>query len=254
MSELHGRVALVTGAARGLGYAIAEALARAGASVALADLDAAELALAAKRLADAGDGSVSEHALDVSDVAALGGLLESVAERHGGLDALVNNAGGSAHTPLRFEELEQEHYERVFDWNVKSALFCTQAALPYLRRSDDASVVNLASISARSGNPLFSAQYSAAKGAIIALTRNLAHHLGPDGIRVNAIAPGFIRSGERAEGIWRSRDTEAVEGAIPLRRRGEVSEIASAALFLLSGASSYITGDVLDVNGGFMAV
>lgn len=254
MSELSGRVALVTGAARGLGYAIAERFAQAGASVALADLDAEELHNAAERLSEIGGGAVSKHALDVSDVPALGRLMESVGEQHGGIDALVNNAGGSAHTPLRFEELEEEHYERVFDWNVKSALFCTQAALPYLRRADAATVVNLASISARSGNALFSAQYSAAKGAVIALTRNLAHHLGPDGIRVNAIAPGFIRSGERAEGIWHSRDTELVEGAIPLRRRGEVSEIASAALFLTSGASSYITGDVLDVNGGFMAV
>ena len=250
MPELDGRVAVVTGAARGLGYAIAQTLAQAGATIALVDLDEAQLQIAAGELG----GPVSTHTVDVSDIAAVNGLMESVVQEHGRIDALVNNAGGSAGTPLLLEDLEEEHYRRVFDWNVKGTLFATQAALPHLRSAQSATVVNLASISARSGNPLFSPQYSAAKGAIVALTHNLAHHLGPDGIRVNAIAPGFIRSGERAEGIWRSRDTEAVQATIPLRRRGEVEEIAAAALFLTGDASSYITGSVLDVNGGYMAV
>lgn len=253
MSALDGRVAIVTGAARGLGLAIAEAIAHAGAELALVDLDGQELDRAVEQLGSSVETRVSAHAVDVSDVAAVRSLVEAVAAEHGRIDALVNNAGGSAHTPLRLEELQEEHYERVFDWNVKSALFCTQAALPHLRDSPHGSVVNVASISGRAGNPLFSPQYSAAKGAIIALTHNLAHHLGPDGIRVNAVAPGFIRSGPRAEGIWRSRDTEALQASIPLRRRGEVQEIASATLFLLGEESSYVSGQVLDVNGGWVA-
>ncbi|MHB1469361.1 MAG: SDR family NAD(P)-dependent oxidoreductase [Solirubrobacteraceae bacterium] len=253
MSRLEGQVAIVTGAARGLGLAIATAIAQAGADVAMVDLDEHELEHAARQLDAAVASRVSAHPADVSDLAAIGATIDAVAGAHGRIDALVNNAGGSAHTPLRLEDVEEEHYERVFDWNVKSAIFCTKAALPHLRAAGKSTVVNLASISGRAGNPLFSPQYSAAKGAIIALTHNLAHHLGPDGVRVNAIAPGFIRSGERAESIWRSRDTEALQASIPLRRRGEAQEIATATVFLLSDESSYISGQVLDVNGGWVA-
>jgi NAD(P)-dependent dehydrogenase (short-subunit alcohol dehydrogenase family) len=253
MSRLDGRVAIVTGAARGLGLAIAQTIAHAGANVAMVDLDEHELERAATQLGAAVPSQVSAHAADVSDLQAIAAMIESVAADHGRIDALINNAGGSAHTPLRLDDVEEEHYERVFDWNVKSALFCTKAALPHLRSAPDATVVNLASIAGRAGNPLFSPQYSAAKGAIIALTHNLAHHLGPDGIRVNAIAPGFIRSGERAENIWLSRDTASLQASIPLQRRGEVDEIASATLFLLGEESSYVSGQVLDVNGGWVA-
>lgn len=253
MSRLDGRVAIVTGAARGLGLAMAQAIAQAGGNVAMVDLDEQELRRAAAELSDGVQSRVSAHPADVSDVPTVQATIEAAAAEHGRIDALVNNAGGSAHTPLRLEEVQEEHYQRVFDWNVKSALFCTKAALPHLRDSPHAAVVNVASISGRAGNPLFSPQYSAAKGAIVALTHNLAHHLGPDGIRVNAIAPGFIRSGERAESIWRSRDTEALQASIPLRRRGEVEEIAAATLFLLGEESSYVSGCTIDVNGGWVA-
>jgi NAD(P)-dependent dehydrogenase (short-subunit alcohol dehydrogenase family) len=112
----------------------------------------------------------------------------------------------------------------------------------------------MASISGRGGTEWVSPQYSAAKAAIIGMTRNLARHLGPRGVRVNAIAPGFIKSSERVEAIWRTRDERVVLDQVPLRRRGEASDIAEAALFLASDASRYITGAVLDVNGGFFAI
>ncbi len=171
----------------------------------------------------------------------------------GRLDVLVNNAGGSAYTPLRIAEVTEEHFDRVMAWNVRSTFFCIKAALPHLKVRGG-SVVNMASISGRGGTELVSAQYSAAKAAVIGMTRNLARHLGPDGIRVNAIAPGFIKSSPRIEAIWATRDESKVLSQVPLRRRGESSEVADAALFLASDASRYVTGAVLDVNGGFFAV
>jgi NAD(P)-dependent dehydrogenase (short-subunit alcohol dehydrogenase family) len=137
------------------------------------------------------------------------------------------------------------------NWNVRSTFFCCKTALPYLRESKGV-IVNMASISGRSGWELLSPQYSAAKAAIIGLTRSLAKHLGPDGIRVNAVAPGFIKSGERAEKVWQSRNEQDVLKLVPLRERGEMEDISNAIIFLSSDASKYITGAILDINGGFV--
>ena len=127
------------------------------------------------------------------------------------------------------------------------------SALPHLR-TRGGSIINMGSIAGRGGTELVSPQYSAAKAAIIGMTRNLARHLGPDGIRVNVIAPGFIKSGPRIEEIWRNRNEAEVLKQVPLRRRGELSDVTDVALFLASDASRYVTGAVLDVNGGFFAV
>jgi len=116
------------------------------------------------------------------------------------------------------------------------------------------SIINISSIAGRSGTELVSPQYSAAKAGIIGMSRNLAKHLGPAGIRVNVIAPGFIKSGERVEAVWRTRDESVVLSQVALRRRGEMPEIGQVAVFLASDASSYMTGTVLDVNGGFFTV
>jgi len=131
--------------------------------------------------------------------------------------------------------------------------FCIKAALPELKKSKG-SVINMASIAGRAGFDLVSPQYSAAKAGIIGMTRNLAKHLGPDGARVNVIAPGFMRSGPRAEGIWQTRNNDEVLKQVALRDRGHIEDIANAALFLASDQSKYMTGAVLDVNGGFLAV
>ena len=171
----------------------------------------------------------------------------------GRLDILVNNAGGSAQTPLRIEDVTEEHFDRVMAWNVRGSFFCAKAALPHLKVRGG-SIINMASISGRGGTELVSPQYSAAKAAIIGMTRNLARHLGPHGIRVNAIAPGFIKSSPRVEAIWRTRNEAEVLKTVPLGRRGEMDDIAQAALFLASEASGYVTGAVLDVNGGFFAM
>ncbi len=246
---LNEKVALVTGAARGLGLDIAAVLGTNGAKVVISDLDAEELKRAEADLRRRGI-NVRSVAGNVAEVPAVEAMIKGAVDAFGRLDILVNNAGGSAHTPLRIEDVTEEHFDRVMSWNVRGTFFCIKAALPHLKVKGG-SIVNMASIAGRSGTELVSPQYSAAKAGIIGMTRNLARHLGPSGIRVNAIAPGFIKSGPRAEGIWQTRDQNVVLSQVPLRRRGEMDDISQAALFLASPASNYITGSVIDVNGGF---
>jgi NAD(P)-dependent dehydrogenase (short-subunit alcohol dehydrogenase family) len=246
-----GKVAIVTGAARGIGHAIAATFIAHGARVLLADMDGEALEDAVRQLGrpDAARAATANVAV-VPDIDA---MVSACVEAFGRLDVLVNNAGGSARTPLRIEDVSEEHFDRVMAWNVRSTFFCIKAALPHLRVRGG-SVINISSISGRAGTELVSPQYSAAKAAIIGMTRNLARHLGPDGIRVNGIAPGFVKSGPRVEEIWRSRNEAEVLKQVPLRRLGQLEDITGVALFLASDASRYVTGAVLDVNGGFFAV
>lgn len=249
---LSGKVAVVTGAARGIGLDIAAALAESGARVVLADLDGEECATAAQRLQERGRVclAVTANAAMVPDIEA---MIAAAVQRFGPPDILVNNAGGSAHTPKQIEEVTEEQFDRVMTWNVRSTFFCVKTVLPHMK-GRGGSIINIVSVAGRAGWEGTSPQYSAAKAGVIGMTRNLARHLGPHGIRVNAIAPGFIKSGARAQALWDSRDTTAVMKQIPLRRRGELRDISQVALFLASDASSYMTGTVLDVNGGFMCV
>ena len=249
---LAGRVALVTGGARGIGLGIATLFGAHGARLVLADLDAEETHKAGERLRDAG-AQVVKVVGDVSLLSTARRVAEAAIEGFGQLDVLVNNAGGSAGTPKRIEDVTEEDFDRVMAWNVRSAFFCTQAVLPYLKRRGG-SIINLGSMAGRTGRETTSPQYSAAKAAILGLTRNLAKHLGPSGVRVNAIVPGYTDSGPRAQAMWDALNTVEVLKLLPLGRRGTVEEVAAAALFLASDASSYITGATLDVNGGFICV
>ncbi|MBI3107914.1 MAG: SDR family oxidoreductase [Candidatus Rokubacteria bacterium] len=252
MATLTEKVALVTGGAQGIGYAIGSTLARHGARLVLADMNADGCRAAQEQLRSAGAQvvAVAGNVAVVQDVEAMVGAAITA---FGRLDILVNNAGGSAQTPLRIEDVTEEHFDRVMAWNVRGTFFCAKAALPHLKVRGG-SIINMASISGRGGTELVSPQYSAAKAAIIGMTRNLARHLGPHGIRVNAIAPGFIKSSPRVEAVWRTRNEAEVLKTVPLGRRGEMDDIAQAALFLASEASGYVTGAVLDVNGGFFAL
>lgn len=245
---------VVTGAAQGIGRQIATCFAESGAAVALVDRDAEVLEKCTKGLADVGLVVVPVH----HDVATWDGAHAAIGEAAdalGGITVLVNNAGGSAFTPLTIDAVDEEGLDRVLAWNIKTSFLCTKAALPHLRRAGGASVVNIGAIAGRAGTELLPPHYSAAKAGVIGLTRSLARHLGPDLIRVNCVAPGFTHSGARVEAIWREReDQEAILRSIPLRRRGEMDEVAAAVLFLASSQASYVTGTVIDVNGGFFCV
>jgi 3-oxoacyl-[acyl-carrier protein] reductase len=248
---VNDRVAIVTGAARGIGHAIASTFIAHGGRVVLADVDGEELEAAAQRLGRPG-AAIAVKA-DVAVVADIDAMVNACMQAFGRLDVLVNNAGGSARTPLRIDEVTEEHFDRVMAWNVRSTFFCIKAAVPHLR-ARGGSIINMGSIAGRGGTELVSPQYSAAKAAIIGMTRNLARHLGPDGIRVNVIAPGFIMSGPRIAEIWRNRNEAEVLKQVPLGRLGQLGDVTDVALFLASDASRYMTGAVLDVNGGFFAV
>jgi NAD(P)-dependent dehydrogenase (short-subunit alcohol dehydrogenase family) len=251
---LASQAAVVTGAAQGIGERIATRFAAAGAAVTLVDREGDLLDAAVGRLTGAGHVAYGVTA-ELGRAAEAARAIAEAVEASGRLDILVNCAGGSAHTSLHIEEVSEDDFDRVLSWNLKSAFFCIQAAIPHFERQGGGVVVNIGAISGRAGTDLLPPQYSAAKAGVIGLTRNLACHLGPRNIRVNVVAPGFIRSGPRVEVLWNSRpNPEEVLGQIPMRRRGTVDEVAESVLFCASPASGYITGAVIDVNGGFFCV
>jgi 3-oxoacyl-[acyl-carrier protein] reductase len=243
--RLHSHAALVTGAARGLGLAIAERLAAEGAAVSIADIDlpAAEQAAAALRASGARALAV---ALDVRDAESAAAAVERSATELGLLDILVNNAG--VVRDARLEAMSDEDWDTVLDIDLRGYFVCARAALPHLRAAGWGRIVNISS-RAYQGNP-GQANYSAAKAGVIGLTRALSAELGRDAITVNAVAPGAIdtallRSHPRAE--------EIKERAIrlqPVKRLGTPEDVAAAVAFLASDDAAFISGDVLHVSGG----
>lgn len=248
-----GKIAIVTGGAHGIGEGIVRAFAREGAGVAIVDMDEEGAKKLALELKQNGTDTLPIKA-DVSKVADIQSAVEQIIAHFGHVDILVNNAGGNAYTPFHIEEVTEEHYDRVLDSNLKGTFFFTKFVLPFMIRQQSGRIVNMGSIAGRGGTELVSPQYSASKGGILAFTRNLAKHIGPNNITVNAVAPGFVKSGPRAEAAWRTRDEEATLKMVALRRRATVEELVNVLLFLSSDEASYITGATVDVNGGFFTI
>jgi 3-oxoacyl-[acyl-carrier protein] reductase len=240
---LAGRTALITGAARGIGLAIARALANDGAAVALLDVEAELLRAAAL--------SIGDRALAIpADVRRLGDVqraVELTVEHFGSLDILVNNAGICSLSGVT--EITEHEWDRMLDINLKGAFFCCQAALPYLRQSGHRGrIVNMASVAGQSGGVTVGVHYSASKAGLIGLSKSLAQILAADGVTVNCVAPGTIASDMTAH--W-SEDTQArLIANIDLGRYGQPEEIAAAVRYLISDAAAYVTGATLDINGG----
>ncbi|MCC6224200.1 MAG: SDR family oxidoreductase [Thermoleophilia bacterium] len=251
-----GRVALVTGGGGGLGRAVAAALAAEGAAVAAGDVVLAGAGDVAAALSEAGARALALE-LDVADPGSVAAAFARVEAELGGLDVLVNLAGGSLGTPRDLPEIAPEDYDRVLDVNLRGTFLCCQAAVPLLARRGGGAIVNVSSIAARGTTPVTGVPYAAAKAGVLGLTRRLAREVGPLGIRVNAVAPGLFLSGPRLEGMWvglSAGERAEVLDAIPLRRLPELAEAVAPILFLASADASYVTGAVLDVNGGrFMA-
>jgi len=244
MIDLMGKRAVVTGAARGLGQAIAELLAARGAAVAVADVDAE----GAERAAAPLDGAIAVT-LDVRDADSADAAFTRVATELGGIDILVNNAGVVRDAKLH--ELAPGDWDAVLDVNLRGYYVCARAALPQLRAAGAAGGARIVNISSRAhlGNP-GQANYSAAKAGVIGLTRALSLELGPDGITVNAVAPGMIdtdlvRSHPKAEAI-----VERAVRTTPVRRIGQPADVAAAVAFLVSDEAGYVSGEVLHVTGG----
>jgi 3-oxoacyl-[acyl-carrier protein] reductase len=242
--DLAGRTAIVTGASRGIGRAIALRLAGAGAKVACVARNSDKLQETADAIA-AGGGKAEVHPCDVTDSAAVTRLVEELAEKWGGLDIVVNNAGITKDTLI--PRMSDEDWDTVIATNLRSVFLFTRAASLVMMRKRAGRIINISSVSGLIGNP-GQANYSASKAGVIGLTRTVAQELASRKVTVNAICPGFIAS-EMTQAMGATLD-EFVKTRIPARRLGEADEVADAVLFLASDSAAYITGEVLTIDGG----
>ncbi|SFD95784.1 NAD(P)-dependent dehydrogenase, short-chain alcohol dehydrogenase family [Pseudomonas citronellolis] len=245
---LQGRRVLITGGAGGLGLAFAEAAARAGARVAIADLRADEVQAAAANLREQGL-PVDGLALDLREPHSITACVEAAVERLGGLDGLVNNAAVTNSGGKPGEALDIATWDLVMQVNVRGAWLMTNACLPALRASGRGAIVNLASDTPLWGAPNLLA-YTASKGALIAMTRTLARELGADGITVNAIAPGLVEV--EATAYVPAERHELYRRQRAIQRAQLPADVSGAVLFALSDLSRFVTGQTLPVNGGFV--
>jgi NAD(P)-dependent dehydrogenase (short-subunit alcohol dehydrogenase family) len=241
------KVALVTGAARGIGLATARRFLAEGWRVALLDIEAELLQKAAASLQNA-ESTLALHC-DVSDAAQVGGAVNQVAKRFGRLDALINNAGVAVFAPLL--ETSDADWNRILAVNLTGPFICAKAAVPLLREAGNGAVVNVTSISAVRASTLRSA-YGTSKAGLAHLTKQLAVELASLGIRVNGVAPGPVDTA-MAKAVHTAEIRADYHDAIPLNRYGLEEELAEAIFFLSSDRSSYITGQILAVDGGFDA-
>ena len=247
MELLNGQTAIITGAAspRGLGKATAKLFAENGARVAILDLSTDQAKAAAADLP--GDGHIG-LACDVTHKAACTDATNATLEAFGQIDVLVNNAGITQ--PLKVMGIEPENYDAVLDVNLRGTLYMSQATIPHMQSRKSGSIVNISSVSAQRGGGIFGGpHYSAAKAGILGLTKAMARELATDGIRSNAVCPGFIAT-DITSGMLTPDMMEQILDGIPMGRAGEASDVAGCCLFLASSLSAYVTGSEVDVNGG----
>ena len=240
--DLEGKRALVTGGARGLGRVCALRLAEAGAHIVVVDIDEVG---AQETAAACGDGVA--YGCDLRDPDAIMALAARVEAEVGDMDILINNAGIVAYA-RGVAGFDQDEWDRVLDVNLRGTVWVCRAFVEGLKRRRDGRVINFSSLAARVGGIEAGMHYAASKAGLIGVTRTLAKECGPYGITVNAIAPGIIGS-ETVLGLLEGREDEFAAQAL-LRRIGTPEDVANAVLFLASPLASYITGVVLDINGG----
>jgi len=237
-------VAIVTGASRGIGFAIAESLAKAGYDLAICATREETVTAAAQKLAAHGV-KVSPQVVNVADADAVKSFVQGVAKEFGRLDVLVNNAGITRDGLAM--RMKSEDWDAVIHTNLSSVFYASQAALKPMMKARAGRIINISSVVASSGNP-GQLNYCASKGGIDAMTRSLAQEVGSRGITVNAIAPGFIATDMTAD---LGEDAHAsLTSQIPLGRLGSPEDIAAAVLFLATDSGAYVTGQVLHINGG----
>jgi len=245
---LNGKTALVTGASSGIGKVIAKKLAGLGAKVAINYIDIAEIRKDAEavvaEIKDAG-GEAAAFAADVSSEDSVTAMIKEIDSVFGAVDILVNNAGITQDTLIMRMKVEQ--WEKVLDVNLKGAFICTKSVLKGMMKSRYGKIVNIASVVGFSGNA-GQANYSASKAGLVGLTKTSAQELASRGIRVNAVAPGFIRTA--MTDVLPENVIEAMKAKISLGTLGEAEDVANAVVFLASPESDYITGNTIHVNGG----
>jgi len=244
-TPLAGQIALVTGASRGIGRAIAEALAASGAKLVVNYASSGEAAAEVVRRIEAAGGQAWAHQANVSIEAEVEGMVKAVLEKEGQLDVLVNNAGITRDGLLM--RMKTADWQSVIDLNLTGVFLCTRAVSRSMLKARSGRIINITSVVGLMGNP-GQANYSAAKAGVIGLTRSTAAEFASRGITVNAVAPGFI-----ATDMTRDLNAEPILAAIPLGRLGQPEEVAGAVRFLAAdAAAAYITGQVLAVDGGMV--
>ncbi|MBC5995007.1 MULTISPECIES: 3-oxoacyl-[acyl-carrier-protein] reductase [Pontibacter] len=247
MKALEGKVALVTGASKGIGRAIAEKFVEAGAKVAFTYLSSVEKGQALEQELSANGGVAKGYRSDASNTAQAEQLVEDVVKEFGKIDIVVNNAGITRDGLLM--RMNEEQWDAVINTNLKSVFNVTKAATKHMMRAKVGSVINITSVVGIKGNA-GQANYAASKAGIIGFTKSVALELGSRNIRCNAIAPGFIET--EMTGELDQKVVDEWRKAIPLKRGGSPEDVAKAAVFLASDESAYITGQTLQVDGGML--
>jgi len=242
--ELSGKVALVTGAAQGIGKAIALLLAKNGADVVVSDINLEKAQETANEIQGMGRRSFAGK-VNVVDLKDVERMVEAIVEQFGRIDILVNNAGITRDRLIL--RMTEEDWDAVLDVNLKGTFNCTKAAIRYMSKQKSGKIVSIASVSGEMGNP-GQANYSASKAGVIGFTKTIAREFAGRGINVNAIAPGYIQT-PMTDAVP-EKAKEELRRMIPMERLGQPEDVAQAVLFLVSESSSYITGQVLNVNGG----
>jgi len=243
---LKDKVIIITGAAsaRGIGKGTAAMMVEQGAYIVITDIDGDSAKAAAADITKSGFGM----ACDVTDPAACRHVAEEVLEWAGRIDVLVNNAGITQ--PLKLMDISPDDYDKVLDVSLRGTFNMSQAVTPSMRSRRAGSIICMASISGQQGGGIFGGpHYSAAKAGVAGLARAMARELGPDGIRVNSIAPGWIDTDITA-GLMTDEIRDEIISKVPLGRGGQVEDVAGAAVFLASELAAYVTGTTIDVNGG----
>jgi 3-oxoacyl-[acyl-carrier protein] reductase len=242
--ELKAKVALITGAAQGIGKAVTLVLARHGADVVVADVNIEKAQETAREVEALGRAAMAVR-VDVTHLEDVEKMVEAAVQRFGKIDILVNNAGIARDKLIL--RMTEEDWDTVLNVNLKGTFNCTKAVIKHMSKQRSGKIVNIASVVGMMGNP-GQANYSASKAGVIGLTKTVAREFAARGINVNAIAPGYIQTPMTE--VLPEKAKEELKRLIPMNRLGQPEDVAHAVLFLVSEVSSYITGNILNVNGG----
>jgi 3-oxoacyl-[acyl-carrier protein] reductase len=246
--DLTGKVAIVTGSGRGIGKAIAEQLASAGCSLVIGDVDLASATSTAQELAGRFGVCAAPRLLNVTDPSSVDVAFAETAAELGRVDILVNNAGVQSY--VSFDEMELAEWRRVMEVNLTGMFLCCQAAARAMKPQRWGRIINLSSMSARTGGQASPPNYTTSKAGVIGLTKALARSLGRYNVTVNALAPGIIDTDMISH--WTPELRTSWQNQIPLGRLGTAEDVGQAVVFLASDLASYITGTTLDINGGYV--